>query len=382
VPRFSHRTPASFAPNALTRALEARRQAGLPILDATESNPTRAGFTAPPDMLDALRDPRSLRYDPTPQGLLEAREAVAARYGGHPDRIFLTASSSESYSWLFKLLCDPGDEILVPRPSYPLFECLAELDAVRVAHYRLSADDSWRIDFHSLEAAVSARTRALVFVNPNNPTGSYIKADEIPPLVEFCARHDLALIADEVFLDYSLTGHPAPSFSAVEEVLTFTLSGLSKPAGLPQMKLGWLSVSGADAGAALRRLEWIADSYLPVSAPIQYASVQWIESIPRFQEPILRRVRAGLQLLRSAIPADSSCRLLEPEAGWAAILEVPRIRTEEVWALRLLSDYGVLLQPGYFYDFDREAYLVAGLLSPPPVLETAMKSVIQLSGSD
>jgi alanine-synthesizing transaminase len=382
VPRFSHRTPASFAPNALTRALEARRQAGLPVLDATESNPTRAGFMAPPELLDALCDPRSLRYDPTPQGLREAREAVSARYGGHPDRIFLTASSSESYSWLFKLLCDPGDEILVPRPSYPLFECLAELDAVRVAHYRLSGDDGWRIDFHSLEAAVSARTRALVFVNPNNPTGSYIKANEIPVLVEFCARHGLALIADEVFLDYSLTGLPGPSFSAVEGVLTFTLSGLSKPAGLPQMKLGWLCVSGPDADAVVRRLEWIADSYLPVSAPIQYAAAQWIEAIPRLQAPILRHVHAGLQVLRSAIPADSACRLLEPEGGWAAILEVPRIRTEEEWALRLLNDSGVLLQPGYFYDFDREAYLVAGLLSSPAVLETAMKSIIQLSGSD
>lgn len=359
-----------------------RRRRGLVLFDATESNPTRAGFLAPQELLEALLDPRALRYEPSPQGLLQAREAVAFRYGGHPERIFLTSSTSESYSWVFKLLCQPGDEILVPRPSYPLFECLAGLDAVRALPYRLMAEDSWRIDFHSLQAAVGPRTRAIVCVNPNNPTGSYLNLDEIPPLVGFCARHGLALVADEVFLEYALRPAEVPSFVHMDEILTFTLNGLSKPAGLPQMKLGWIVVSGPETAAAVQRLEWIADSYLPVCAPVQYAARAWIAAIPRLQAPIRQRTASSLRLLRSAIPAESGCRLLEPEGGWAAVLEVPRIHTEEEWVLRLLNEHGVLLQPGFFYDFDREAYLVAGLLPAPEVLHAAADAVLQLTRPD
>lgn len=381
MPSFSSRTPASFAPNALTRAIGERRREGLPILDATESNPTRAGIIAPQSLLEALRDPRALHYNPTANGLLEAREAIAARYGGHPDNIFLTSSTSESYSWLFKLLCEPGDEVLVPTPSYPLFDCLARLESVRATPYLLTKEDQWRIDIHSLYEAVSPQTKAVVLVNPNNPTGSYVKTDQLGLLDEFCARHELALIVDEVFLDYAFrTDHYlAPSFVGRSSGLTFTLNGLSKPAGLPQMKLGWFTVSGTKAGTepVRPRLEWIADSYLPVCAPVQYAARAWLEALPDLQRPIRARIASGLALLRRELPGESGCSLLEPEGGWTAVIEVPRTRTEEDWALTLLNQDGVLLQPGFFYDFHREAFLVAGLLSDPHVLRAACRALIR-----
>lgn len=383
---FSGRTPDDFTANALTRALDERRRRGLPVLDATESNPTRAGIVAPAELLDALRDPRTLRYDPSPNGLLEAREAIAARYGGHPSRIFLTSSTSESYSWIFKLLCEPGDEVLVPTPSYPLFDCLAHLDAVNAVPYLLSKEDGWRIDMDSLAWAVSPRTRAVVLVNPNNPTGSYFKSDQLRALNEFCARHGLAIVSDEVFLDYSFApdAHRAPSFAHHSASLTFTLNGLSKPAGLPQMKLGWIAVSGPDQDldAALPRLEWIADSYLPVSAPVQHAAPAWLEAVPKLQQPIRERIAAGLDILRRELPAETGCRLLELEGGWAAVLEIPRTRPEESWALELLNEDGVLLQPGFFYDFHREAFLVAGLLSDPAALRTACQALIRKNRPD
>jgi aspartate/methionine/tyrosine aminotransferase len=373
---FSKRVPGDFQPNRLNAALAARRAAGQPLLDLTLSNPTRAGVAYPGDeILAALSDPRSLTYEPTPRGLDEALEAVAAHHARHgvtadPARILLAGSTSEAYGWLFKLLCEPGDEILVPRPSYPLFECLATLDAVRVAQYSLPEDLRWGLDFDALERRLTPRTRAVVLVNPNNPTGAYLKRAEWHQLQSWAARRGLAIIADEVFFDYALDAASPERVSTLDatgEALVFTLSGLSKVAGLPQMKLGWVHVAGPDAllRETLDRLEWIADAYLPVSAPVQHAAPRWLRAAPGIQAAVLERCRENLSLARSAFSAAGGARLREPEGGWCVLIDLPRYHSEEEWTLRLLERAGVLLQPGFFYDFEREAFVVASLLPRP-----------------
>lgn len=370
---FSSRTPASLVSNRLTEALERRRHDGLRVLDLTITNPTRAGIEYPRDMiLDALRDPSCLTYEPTPPGLRAARESVA-RYHAcqgnpvHPDHLVLTGSTSEAYSWIFKMLCEPGDEILVPRPSYPLFECLAALDSVRTVQYPLIEALDWDIDFETLDSLCGARTRAIVVVNPNNPTGHFTRPTTWARLQELAARRGLAILSDEVFFDYCWDDS-VPRCSALSQTqsLTFTLCGLSKSAGLPQMKLGWICVSGPDPlrTAALERLEWIADAYLPVSAPVQHAASAWIDSIPEIQSAIGERCRANRAALRSAFPAGASIRQLPVEGGWCNLLDVPRVRSEEEWVLRLLDSEGVWAQPGFFYDFGREAVLCVSLLTP------------------
>jgi len=307
--------------------------------------------------------PGALRYDPNPAGLLRARKAVSRYYSGRvsPDRILLTASTSEAYGFLFKLLADPGDEVLVPRPSYPLFEFLAELESVKVVQYPLVYDHGWMIDFDALEALVSVNTRAVVIVNPNNPTGSFIKIAELERLGSFCQRHGLAIISDEVFSDYQLTEDPerVSTLVDVDDVVTFCLSGLSKISGLPQMKLAWIVASDKEAYS---RLELIADTYLSVSTPIQCAAATMIEAGHAIQAQIKARTAANLALLRERV-VSGSFGLLDVEGGWNAIMRVPRIRTEEEWVLELLSRENVLVQPGFFYDMDREAYLVLSLLT-------------------
>ena len=377
---FSARSPNDLRPNQLNAALTARRAADLEVLDLTISNPTRAGLAYPnEEILAALADPRSLTYEPTPKGLAEAREAIAAHHArqgqaADPEQMLLTGSTSEAYGWLFKLLCAPGDEILVPRPSYPLFECLATLDAVRIVEYSLPEELRWGLDFEALERGLSSRTRAVVLVNPNNPTGAFLKRAEWLKLQAWATSKGIAIIADEVFADYAWTEseRSSPSgrvstFEASGEALVFTLSGLSKVAGLPQMKLGWMHVSGPGALRieALERLEWIADAYLPVSAPIQHAVVRWVNLVPGIQALIRARCLENLAVARTIFSATGGARILEPEGGWCVLIDVPRFHSEEEWALRLLERHGVLLQPGYFYDFEREALLVASLLPQP-----------------
>ena len=374
--RFSTRSPGDFRPNRLNAALAARRAAGGAVLDLTLSNPTRAGLEYPSEeILAALGDARSLTYEPTPRGLAEAREAIAAHHALHgqavdPDRMLLAGSTSEAYGWLFKLLCEPGDEILVPRPSYPLFECLATLDAVRVVEYSLPEDLRWGLDFDALERGRTDRTRAVVLVNPNNPTGVFLKRAEWQRLQSWAASNGLAIIADEVFSDYAWTdgaGERVSTFEATGEALVFTLSGLSKVAGLPQMKLGWIHASGPRPllAGALERLEWIADAYLPVSAPIQHAAVRWMQLAPTIQAAIRARCLENLSVARGAFSATGGARIFEPEGGWCVVIDVPRFYSEEQWTLRLLGRDGVLLQPGFFYDFEREALLIASLLPQP-----------------
>lgn len=374
--RFSTRSPGDFRPNRLNEALAARRATDQEVLDLTLSNPTRAGIVYPGDeILAALSDARSLTYEPTQRGLREAREAIAVHHALHgqaadPDRMLLAGSTSEAYGWLFKLLCEPGDEVLVPHPSYPLFECLATLDAVRAVEYPLPEDLRWGLDFDALERCRTERTRAVVLVNPNNPTGVFLKRAEWQRLQNWAASNGLAIIADEVFSDYAWADCAAEcvsTFEATGEALVFTLSGLSKVAGLPQMKLGWIHASGPrpQLAAALERLEWIADAYLSVSAPIQHAAVRWMQLAPTIQAAIRARCLENLSIAREAFSARGGARIFEPEGGWCVVIDVPRFYSEENWTLRLLERDGVLLQPGFFYDFEREALLIASLLPQP-----------------
>jgi hypothetical protein len=372
---FSRRFHWDFRTNRLTQALEASRRDGARILDLTESNPTRAGLEYPPEIVRAFDDPRMLVYEPSPAGAIEAREAVASYYAARgvrveTGRILLTASTSEAYAWLFKLLCDAGDHVLVPRPSYPLFEFLANLESVEARQYPLVYHGGWSIDLDSLAAAVSERTRAVVLVNPNNPTGSYVKRAELQALSRLCAERRIALISDEVFSDYALgeAAERVPTLVGVEECLAFSMSGLSKVAGLPQMKLGWIVTSGPAKlrAEAMEKLEWIADTYLSVGTPVACAAAKLLASGALVQRQIRERTAGNLAVAREML-AGSAAGILAVEGGWYITVRMPRIRSEEDWAIQLLSQEGVLTQPGFFYDFESEAFLIVSLLTMPEV---------------
>lgn len=380
---FSSRLDWAVGPNPLSRLLDRKRSAGAAILDLTESNPTAAGFAYDSErVLAALADPRSMRYEPAPAGIIAARAAISEYYSSRipVDRILLTASTSEAYGFLFKLLANPGDEVLVPRPSYPLFDFLAALDSVRVVQYPLVYHGGWAIDFEALASRITTRTRAIVTVNPNNPTGSFLKKAELAELAALCRRHELAIISDEVFSDYSFEDDPARVRSPmeVEDVLTFCLSGLSKVAGLPQLKLGWMVVSGPEPmrEQALDRLEFIADTYLSVGAGVQWAAASLLASREEIQTQILARARRNLALLRNQIGADSPWQVLDVEGGWYAVIQAPRIHTEEDWVLTLLERDNVLVQPGFFYDFENEAFLVLSLLTPSEIFGEGVRRIL------
>jgi alanine-synthesizing transaminase len=369
---FSQRTGWRLLPNALTNALWEARTAGRKIFDLTVSNPTEAGVRADAEtVLAALADPRAMQYDPQPRGLLEARHAVCRYYRENhevvdldPGRLILTTSTSEAYTYVFRLLCNPGDEVLVPKPSYPLFEFLAELADVKLAPYPLLYDHGWQIDFDSLYKAATAQTRAVIIVHPNNPTGSYVSAAETETLNLFCRENGLALIVDEVFLDYALDGAAPNSFVRNRDALTFTLSGVSKISALPQMKLAWMAASGPEeivreAGA---RLEVIADTYLSMNAPVQLAASTLLEQRKKIQPSLLKRVRENLAELDRQLAAHPSCTRLLLEGGWYVVLRVPAIESDEALAIRLLQTAGVSVHPGHFYDFPGEGYLVLSLI--------------------
>ncbi len=352
---FSSRLPWGAPQNELTRRLA--RKGGRAAYDLTESNPTRAGI--PYDetaILAALGDPRSLRYEPAAAGLASAREAVAKYCGVAPEHVLLTASSSEAYSFLFKLLCDPGDEVLVPRPSYPLFEFLASLECVTVKQYPLRYQEGWWIDVAAVRALVSPRTRAIVVVNPNNPTGSYVKTGELAALQSL----GLPVISDEVFAEYAFE----PDRNRVTNAGTFTLGGFSKLLGLPQMKLGWIITPDVEAR---ERLELIADTFLSVSAPVQHAAARWLELRQPFHAAMMARLAMNL----------ARCHSLHVEGGWYATLRLPRTRTEEEWAITFLEEDDVLVQPGYFYDFETEAFAVVSLLTQPEVFREGISRILR-----
>lgn len=380
---FSSRLDWAVAPNPLSRLLHNKRSGGAQVLDLTESNPTAAGFSYCSErVLAALADARLMRYEPAPAGIVAARAAVSEYYSSSVpvERILLTASTSEAYGFLFKLLADPGDEVLAPRPSYPLFDYLGALDSVRVIPYPLIYHAGWAIDFEALRSRISARTRAIVTVNPNNPTGSFLKNEELSELRALCRTHDLAIISDEVFSDYGFEDDPARvrSLIEVEDVLTFSLSGLSKVSGLPQMKLGWIVAGGPELARkqAFDRLELIADTYLSVGAPVQWAAASLLGSRAEIQGQILARARGNLALLRNRIDADSPWRVLDVEGGWYAVLQAPRIHAEEDWVLTLLDRDNVLVQPGFFYDFEKEAFLVLSLLTPSEIFGEGVQRIL------
>lgn len=389
---FSSRTRWDLTPNALSELAAATRRAGGALLDLTETNPTRAGLAAPPAVLSLLSRAESLAYAPDPRGLPEARAAVARDFErrGHavdPGQIVLTASTSEAYGFLFKLLCDAGDAVAVPRPSYPLFEYLARLEGASVATYPIRYDGEWHLLRGDVEAALTERTRAVVVVSPNNPTGSYLKRDEADALLALCAERGVALVADEVFADFALRpdGRRVTSVAGREEALTFALGGLSKSCGLPQLKLAWTAVSGPAAARdeALARLEVIADTYLSVGTPVQQALPELLASLPDLQAPLRARTASNLATLRAAVAGAPALSLLDPEGGWSAVMRVPATASEDEWCLALLRKDAVLAQPGYFFDFEGEAFLVLSLLPREHVFaEGARRIVARASAMD
>jgi alanine-synthesizing transaminase len=384
---FSTRIPSSLAPNRLAQAVVDQRRSGRAFIDLTESNPTQAGLEYPPDLLAPLATARALRYEPSPCGAIDACRAIAGDYGRKgvtvpPDRIVLTASTSDAYSLLFKVLADAGDEVLVPRPSYPLLDHLTRLDLVASRPYDLDVHGSWSIDFGSLERALTPRTRAVIVVSPNNPTGSFVTAAELDRLAVLCAPRDIAIIADEVFADYEL--EPGASSMAGRaalraDVLAFALGGLSKSVGLPQVKLGWIAVAGPDAlvGAALERIDFVCDTYLAVSTPAQIAAAELLDRGAAIRSQILARIATNYRWLRSAVAGVPSCDVLRSDGGWYAVLQVPSLEPEEDLAVRLLTVDGVLTQPGYFFDFPRESFLVVSLLPPAPSFADGVARVLR-----
>ncbi len=382
---FSSRLPSALEENAVTRVHARLRTAGTEIIDLTETNPTRVGLHYPADLHAMLAAPAALSYTPEPLGMLSAREAVAREYARQGltvslDRIVLTGSTSEAYSLLFKLLCDAGDEVLIPQPSYPLFELLSRLDLVTTVPYALHMHGGWSLDRDGIASALSARTRAVLVVSPNNPTGSVLSADDAVWLDELCAARDIAIIADEVFLDYSLRGSRLHAVAErVTTALTFSLGGLSKSAGLPQMKLGWVAVSGPNAlvQRALHALELICDTYLSVATPVQVAAASLIKAGAALRGSIHERVMINLAACRARVAGRGDVTMLEPEAGWCVVLQMPATESEEALVLRLLEQEHVLVHPGYFFDFPREAFLVLSLLPEPDVFADGLARVLR-----
>ncbi len=381
---FSSRTNWNLSPNQLNRLLEDKSRQGVSILDLTESNPTRCGLTYNPEILKALSTDKSLLYEPNPRGLLAARNVVAEEYRSHgihldANNIFLTAGTSEAYGYLFRLLCNPGDNVLVPKPSYPLFDYLCELNDVEARHYRLRYTDEWQIDFSSLREAVDSSTRAILIVHPNNPTGSFVKPGERGEITELAQKHRLPLMVDEVFMEYGLhEGREVPgSFGGEEHGLVFTLNGISKTLGLPQMKVAWITASGTRefVDDAMKRLEVIADTYLTVGTPVQQALEVFFREGKNVTQQIQRRVRENFKTA-CILLAKTPLSLLETEAGWNTIIRLPETQSDEEWALNLLKVHDTLVYPGHFFEIDRETCVVLSLLPDKSVFEEGLRRLI------
>jgi alanine-synthesizing transaminase len=387
---FSQRTNWKLTPNAFTTAVAEVRASGQEILDLTLSNPTEAGIE--PDgeaVLAALCNPESLKYAPQPRGLLSARQAVCRYYheahdvfGLDPERLFLTTSTSEAYSYIFRLLANPGDEILVPKPSYPLFEYLADLADVKPVPYPMIYDHGWQIDFDSLYKAATPETRAVIAVHPNNPTGSYVRTDEALALNEFCRDYEAGLIVDEVFLDYALDGVARNSFVTNPEALTFTLSGVSKISALPQMKLAWLAVDGPEdrAPAAIARLEVIADTYLSLNAPVQLAAPVLLDQRKEVQPILLDRLRVNLGELDRQLTQHPSCTRFQVEGGWYAVVRVPAVQSDEELAIDVVRKMGVIVHPGHFFDFPTEGHVVLSLITETADFREGVERLLECVG--
>jgi alanine-synthesizing transaminase len=374
---FADRTAWNLKKNRYTEELERARASGATLLDLTASNPTTCGFQFRDErILQALRNPEALTYRPEPRGLLSARQAVCNYYAEgspekrlpqfSPEQVFLTTGTSEAYSFLFRLLCNPGDQVLIPRPSYPLFDFLADIQDVKLAAYPLQYDHGWQIDFSALQSLITRQTRAVMVVHPNNPTGSFASPIEMRKLSELCAEHNVALIADEVFLDYTLTHQRVESFAFSSDCVIFALSGLSKISCLPQMKVGWIAVNGPREfrKEAEERLELIADTYLSMNAPLQLALPALLEEREHIQTQLCARIQRNLTVLDRAIANQNLVSRLELQGGWYAVLRVPATCSDEELAIEMIRQYELVLHPGHFYDFPGDGYLVVSLITP------------------
>ena len=385
---MTSRFPSSFDPNALTLALRRARTQGRLLLDLTLTNPTRAGFHYPSGLLQPLAAPQALIYEPLALGLPAARQAVSADYRRRhldiaPDRIVLTASTSEAYAWLFKLCCRPtDDEVLIPAPSYPLFDHLTRMEGVRAVPYRLDYHGRWALDLASLDEAWSDEVRAVLVVSPNNPTGSVLGAEELEAISERCAHRDAVLIVDEVFADYPLRDEAARGTALPGACLSVRLGGLSKSAGLPQVKLGWMALDGPESAVAtaLERLELIADTYLSVSTPVQVAAPALIAAGEGVRTQILARVRRNEAAIREAAARYPAVDVLPAEAGWSIVLRVPATHPEEELVLTLLERDNVLVHPGYFFDFAQGCHLIVSLLAPPEMFDAGVARLLDRAG--
>ncbi|HYU81015.1 MAG TPA: pyridoxal phosphate-dependent aminotransferase [Vicinamibacterales bacterium] len=381
---ISSRLPRDLSPNATARAVDALRASGADVIDLTESNPTRAGFPYPDKLLEPLASARGLRYDPHPLGSIEAREAVSREFLRRglqmpPDHIGLTSSTSEAYSFLFKLLCNPGDAVLVPTPSYPLFDHLTSLESVVPLSYSLEYHGSWRVDIDSVRSQLNDTVRALLIVSPNNPTGSFLHADDLTQLTEICAAHGMMMVGDEVFADFTLDDAPhAVSPLAQNEALVCSLGGLSKSGGLPQVKFSWIGFAGPSPQLEelLVAYEIVADTYLSVSTPVQVAASTLLAEAPQLRAAIHERVRQNLTTLRDQARNHPAVTVLACEGGWSAVLQLPALRSEEALVLELLNEDHVFVHPGYFFDFPRESFVVVSLLVPPELFSLGISRVL------
>jgi alanine-synthesizing transaminase len=382
---FSKRTEWNTEESVLARAHRERVQAGLPVADLTASNPTRCGFAYDGKLLAALTDPQVLDYDPQPRGLLRARQAVCDYYAAHgaavvPEQVILTTSTSEAYSFLFRLLCDPESEILVPEPGYPLFDFLAGLDDVRLKAASLVYDHGWQIEPEGFRRAITPATRAIVLVHPNNPTGHFTKPWEVAELGKLCRANGLSLIVDEVFLDYGFSGTPASFAAGLEGVPVYVVSGLSKIAGLPQMKAAWIVATGPQKAEALERLEVIADTFLSMNAPVQGAMQAWLEGRGAIQAQIRTRVARNLAELDRGLAHATAVDRLAVEGGWYAVLRIPALQPDEATVLALL-ERGVWVHPGYFFGMEKAGWLVVSLLAREDEFRTGVQVLVDLLGT-
>ena len=379
---FSQRTNWKLSPNRFAQVLETVRSSRDPILDLSVSNPTLCGFTyGDSTILRAFDNPAALTYDPQPKGLLSAREEVARYYHDDhhtavdPESLVLTTSTSEAYSYVFRLLCNPRDEILVPKPSYPLFEFLADLQDLALIPYALEYAHGWFVDFHSVVRALTPRTRAILVVHPNNPTGSYLREGELRQFNHLGQERNLALIVDEVFLDFPFHDSPRETSAANHDSLTFTLSGLSKIAALPQMKVGWVVTTGPQAlvRPALDRLEVIADTFLSLNAPTQLAFPALLAQRHALRPQLLERISDNRSFLQSAMSRGDSAELLDADGGWYAVLKIHEDRSDEDLAIKLLQKHRVIVHPGHFYDFPSKGYLVLSLITPAAIFQQGVE---------
>jgi alanine-synthesizing transaminase len=383
---FADRTNWDLHTNRLSEALARHRVSGRPLFDLSASNPTECGFDYDgPALLRALANPAALDYKPDPKGLITAREAIAAYYATRGNEIavediLLTAGTSEAYAFIFRVLCNPGDELLIPAPSYPLFDFLADIQDVKLVRYPLVYDCGWHIDFQALGQAITSRTRGVIVVHPNNPTGHFSRPEDFTRLNDVCSARQMALIADEVFLDFALTEERPATFATNIGALTFTMSGLSKISGLPQMKTAWLITSGPQQlrNQALARLEVIADAYLSMNAPVQSAAPVFLEQRYGFQKQLMACVRRNLCELDRQLAGQKSCSRLEVEGGWNAVLRVPATRSDEDLAIELLAAKDVYVHPGYFYDFPSDGYLIVSLITPEQEFAEGTKRLVSI----